>query len=66
MFPRDPQFAAKAGRLLDLYQRVWEGQPLQDDEFVISADEKTSIQARSRTTTGGKQPATAKRKGAEG
>lgn len=48
IFPRDPQFAIKAGRLLDLYQRVWQGQPLQDDEFVISADEKTSIQARAR------------------
>jgi hypothetical protein len=48
IFPRDPQFAAKAGRLLDLYQRVWQGQPLQADEFVISADEKTSIQARAR------------------
>ena len=45
---RDPQFAVKAGRLLDLYQRAWQGQPLQDDEFVISADEKTSIQARAR------------------
>src|SRR5512136_191379 len=48
IFPRDPDFAAKAGRVLDLYQRQWEGQPLQDDEFVISADEKTSIQARRR------------------
>ncbi len=48
IFPRDPQFAAKAARLLDLYQRVWQGQPLQADEFVISADEKTSIQARAR------------------
>jgi len=48
IFPRDPQFAVKAGRLLDLYQRAWQGQPLQDDEFVISADEKTSIQARAR------------------
>ncbi len=25
IFPRDPQFAIKAGRLLDLYQRVWLG-----------------------------------------
>jgi hypothetical protein len=33
---------------LDLYQRVWQDQPLQEDEFVISADEKTSIQARAR------------------
>src|SRR6266536_3591112 len=48
IFPRDPDFAIKAGRILDLYQRQWEGQPLKDDEFVISTDEKTSIQARHR------------------
>jgi hypothetical protein len=48
IFPRDPQFALKAGRILDLYQRQWEGKPLKDDEFVISADEKTSVQARHR------------------
>jgi len=48
IFPRDPAFAIKAGRVLDLYERVWEGHPLQEDEFVISADEKTSIQARAR------------------
>ena len=48
IFPRDPDFAAKAGRILDLYQRQWQGQPLTEDEFVISADEKTSIQARHR------------------
>ena len=47
-FPRDPDFAIKAGRILDLYERVWEGQPLNADDFVISADEKTSIQARRR------------------
>lgn len=34
--------------MLDLYQGIWEGQPLGDDDYVISADEKTSIQARSR------------------
>lgn len=48
IFPRDPEFAGKAGRILDLYEQVWEGSPLGDDEFVISADEKTSIQARRR------------------
>jgi len=48
IFPRDPDFALKAGRILDLYQRQWEGQGLRDDEFVISTDEKTSIQARRR------------------
>jgi hypothetical protein len=48
IFPRDPQFASKAGRILDLYERLWDGCPLKDDEFVLSADEKTSIQARRR------------------
>lgn len=48
IFPRDPDFAAKAGRILDLYARQWEGRPLTAAEFVISADEKTSIQARLR------------------
>jgi hypothetical protein len=48
IFPRDPGFAAKAGRVLDLYARVFQGQELGADEYVISADEKTSIQARCR------------------
>ncbi len=48
IFPRDPQFAEKAGRILDLYERVWDGEKLGPTEFVISADEKTSIQARQR------------------
>ena len=48
IFPRDPDFVAKAGRILDLYQRQWQGQDLQADEFVLSTDEKTSIQARRR------------------
>lgn len=48
IFPRDPQFERKAGRVLDLYQRIWQGAPLRSDEFVLSADEKTSIQARRR------------------
>ena len=48
IFPRDPNFAAKAGPVLDLYERNWEGAPLGANDFVISADEKTSIQARRR------------------
>ena len=48
IFPRDPAFAVKANRILDLYERCWEAKPLKSDEFVISADEKTSIQARRR------------------
>jgi hypothetical protein len=49
IFPRDPHFQAKAGRILDLYARCWQGKPLREDEFVVSTDEKTSIQARLRT-----------------
>ena len=48
IFPRDPHFGAKAGRILDLYARTWQGQALREDEFVLSTDEKTSIQARIR------------------
>ena len=48
IFPRDPQFEQKAARVLDLYQGMWSGHPLGTDEYVISADEKTSIQARVR------------------
>ncbi len=46
--PRDPAFAAKAGRVLDLYAGWWEGRPLTPEDCVLSADEKTSIQARVR------------------
>jgi len=45
IFPRDPHFAAKASLVLDLYERIGERGPLGPNDFVISADEKTSIQA---------------------
>jgi transposase len=48
IFITDPDFRAKAQRVLDLYARTWDGVPLGVDEYVISADEKTSIQARCR------------------
>lgn len=48
LFPRDPRFAERAGPILDLYHRRWEGRPLGSHDYVISADEKTSIQARER------------------
>jgi hypothetical protein len=48
IFPRDPQFAEKAGPILDLYAGTWEGKPLGPKDYVLSADEKTSIQARIR------------------
>lgn len=48
IFPRDPRFLEKAGRILDLYEGVWENRPLRPTDCVLSADEKTSIQARQR------------------
>ncbi len=48
IFPRDPLFVEKAGPILDLYQGLWQGQPLGPKDFVLSADEKTGIQARHR------------------
>jgi transposase len=48
IFPRDPCFAVKASRVLDLYARVWDGEPLGENDFVLSADEKPGVQARRR------------------
>ena len=45
VFPRDRDFRVKAGRVLDLYQRRWEGRRLHPGDYVISADEKTQLQA---------------------
>lgn len=60
IFPRDAQFELKASRVLDLYHGFWQGKALRKDEFVLSADEKTSIQARRRKyptyTCGPKRP----------
>lgn len=52
IWPRDPNFSEKAGRVLDLYQGFWQGKPLGENDYVICADEKTSIQARKRIVTG--------------
>lgn len=46
--PRDPDFERKAGMVLDLYHGYWQGKPLGKNDYVICADEKTSIQARER------------------
>jgi len=40
IFPRDPNFAEKAGRALDLYARTFQGRRLRPDEYVICADEE--------------------------
>lgn len=61
IWPRDPDFQQKAAKVLDLYQGIWDGQPLGSKDFVISSDEKTSIQARQRLV-----PVTAPRPGRYG
>lgn len=48
IFPRDPDFLAKATPVLELYARRWQGKPLGPEDFVICADAKPSIQARRR------------------
>ena len=48
IFARDPDFLAKAGRVLDLYEGRWEGTLLEPGDMVICADAKPSIQARKR------------------
>jgi hypothetical protein len=48
MFVRDPRFREKAVRVLDLYQRRFEGRRLRPDELVICADEKSQLQALGR------------------
>ena len=48
IFPRDPDGAENAGRILDLYAGCWEGEPLGDDDDVLSSDEKTRPQGRLR------------------
>ena len=48
IFPREPDFGVKAARVLDLYGRVFDGVPLGVDDYVISADEKSQLQALAR------------------
>jgi hypothetical protein len=48
IFVRDPAFAEKAGRVLDLYQRRFQGRRLRPDEYVLCADEKSQLQALGR------------------
>jgi hypothetical protein len=48
IFPRAPDFFAKAAVVLDLYEGFWQGERLDPFDRIISADEKTSIQARIR------------------
>jgi transposase len=52
IFPRDPDFESKAARVLDLYARTWQGAELGPDDYVISADEKSQLQALRRCHPG--------------
>ena len=46
--PRDPDFAAKAAVILDLYQGYYQGKRLRPGDRILSVDAKPSIQARGR------------------
>jgi hypothetical protein len=48
IFPRDPAFAEKAGVVLDLYARRFDGRLLHPGDFVVCADEKSQLQALGR------------------
>jgi transposase len=48
IFPRDPDFAAKAAVILDLYQGYYQGKRLRPGDRIVSVDAKPSIQARQR------------------
>lgn len=48
IFPRAPDFEERAGRVLDLYEGIWNGKRITATDCIVSTDEKTSIQARKR------------------
>ena len=48
IFPRARHFGPQVAVMLDVYAGLWQGEPLGVNDFVISSDEKTSIQARLR------------------
>jgi hypothetical protein len=48
LFPRDPLLAERAGPILDLYAGTWQGKLLGPTDHLLSADEKTRMQARIR------------------
>src|SRR5947209_11802675 len=66
IFPRAPDFFAKAVVVLDLYEGYWQGERLDPFDRILSSDEKTSIQARIRChTTLGPAPGRRRRVEAE-
>ena len=50
IFPRDPDFATKAARVLDLYARRFDEAPLGPDEYVISATRRPPSRPASAST----------------
>ena len=48
IYPRAPDFEARATVILDLYQGFYQGKPLQPGDRILSFDAKPSIQARGR------------------
>jgi transposase len=48
IYPRDPDFAAKAKVILDLYQGYYDGEPLGAGDRILSFDAKPQINARRR------------------
>jgi len=46
--PRDPDFAARASVILNLYQGFYQGRRLRPGDRILSVDAKPSIQARGR------------------
>jgi DDE superfamily endonuclease len=66
IFPRAADFFTKAAVVLDLYAGYWQGERLDPFDRILSADEKTSIQARIRChTTLGPAPGRRRRVEAE-
>ena len=48
IYPRDPDFEAKAKVIVDLYQGYYDGEPLGAGDRILSFDAKPQINARSR------------------
>ena len=48
IYPRDPDFEAKAKVIVDLYQGFYQGEPLGPGDRILSFDAKPPIQARGR------------------
>jgi hypothetical protein len=48
LFSRDPGFLTKATVVLNLYHRIWAGEALGPDDYVLSADEKCGLQILAR------------------